>query len=86
MKSSPTARFRPLLTDQPKAVQKQANSTYRLFRDDPFRKSLRFKEVSPDESVWSARVGIGYRVLGVRSEDEIVWFWIGSHSDYENLI
>ena len=23
---------------------------------------------------------------GVRAEDEIVWYWIGSHADYERLL
>ncbi len=32
------------------------------------------------------RVGIHYRALGVRTDDEIVWFWIGSHADYDGLL
>jgi hypothetical protein len=32
------------------------------------------------------RITIEYRALGVRDADEIVWFWIGSHADYEKLI
>ena len=27
-----------------------------------------------------------YRAVGVRDEDTIIWFWIGSHSDYERLL
>jgi hypothetical protein len=29
---------------------------------------------------------MGYRALGVRRDDTIVWFWIGSHADYDKLL
>ena len=32
------------------------------------------------------RVGIGYRALAVDSPDGPVWFWIGSHAEYDRLI
>jgi hypothetical protein len=31
-------------------------------------------------------VGRNYRVLGLRDGDEITWFWIGSHSEYDRLL
>jgi hypothetical protein len=34
----------------------------------------------------SVRITKDYRALGVLSEQEIVWFWIGSHSDYDDLL
>jgi hypothetical protein len=34
----------------------------------------------------SARVGIGYRAVGVLGDDAITWFWIGSHADYDRLL
>jgi hypothetical protein len=36
--------------------------------------------------VYSVRVGIGWRALGLKVEDAMVWFWIGSHSEYEVVI
>ena len=27
-----------------------------------------------------------YRAVGVLAGDEIVWFWIGAHSDYARLL
>jgi hypothetical protein len=27
-----------------------------------------------------------YRALGVKEGDEIIWFWIGSHADYDRLL
>jgi len=34
----------------------------------------------------SARVTRDYRVLGVLANDIVIWFWIGSHDNYERLI
>jgi hypothetical protein len=34
----------------------------------------------------SVRVGLAYRALGVRDTEEIIWFWIGSHADYDQLL
>jgi hypothetical protein len=35
---------------------------------------------------YSARVGIGYRAVGVLDGDTITWFWIGSHANYDRLL
>jgi hypothetical protein len=32
------------------------------------------------------RVGAHYRALGVDVEGGVLWFWIGSHADYDRLI
>jgi len=82
MRSKRTSRFNELLRNLPGDVRKQAYTAYRLFRRDPYHPSLHFKKVSP--TVYSARVGISYRVLGRREEDDlIVWFWIGTHAEYD---
>jgi hypothetical protein len=31
-------------------------------------------------------VGLGWRAVGVRDGDTMVWFWIGSHADYDRLL
>ena len=35
---------------------------------------------------WSARVGLRYRALALEVDDGYLWFWIGSHADYDRLI
>ncbi|MCX7783401.1 MAG: hypothetical protein N2318_07110 [Meiothermus sp.] len=70
----------------PENVRKQARAAFKLWQDNPFHRSLNFKEVHAAEGIWSARVGRNYRVLGLRDAEEITWFWIGSHSDYDNLL
>jgi len=37
-------------------------------------------------SIFSARITAGYRTLGVREGDDMIWFWIGTHSEYDRLI
>lgn len=70
----------------PSRVQQQAREAYKLFRDDPFHPGLHFKKVHSEPSVWSDRVGIGYRAVAVVDEDTAIWFWIGSHADYDKLL
>ncbi len=67
-------------------MQDQARLAYRLFRDNPEHPSLRFKPVHPKRPIYSARVGLGYRALAVRDGDAVIWFWIGSHADYDHLL
>ncbi len=48
---------------------------------------MRFKHVQSSFDVYSVRIGLGYRALGVMvGPSEIVWFWIGTHADYDKLI
>ena len=56
------------------------------FRDDPRHSGLRFKKVHRTEPVYSVRVSQGYRAVGVLQMDAIIWFWIGSHADYDRLL
>lgn len=86
MKSRTTRRFRELLASLPAGVQEQASAAYRLFAQNPQHPSLRFKRIHPDPPIYSARVGIGYRVVGAMEGDQIVWFWIGTHAEYDQLL
>lgn len=47
---------------------------------------MRFKRVHSTRPIYSLRVSLDYRVLGVLDRDEIIWFWVGSHADYESLL
>ncbi len=70
----------------PEDVRRQAKAAFKLWKENPFHPSLRFKEVHAGEGIWSARVGRNYRVVGLRDGDEVTWFWIGSHSEYDRLL
>ena len=54
-----------------------------LLKVNPQHPSLRFKRVG---RLRSARVGMHYRALGVDVSDGVLWFWIGTHADYDTLI
>lgn len=85
MNSHVTNRFRALLDALPNDVQKQALKAFRQFQRDPFHPGLNFEEIDPQIGLWSARVSRKYRVLGYRQGDEIRWFWIGTHAEYDGL-
>lgn len=86
MNSRTTKRFRELLDVMPSQVQKQAREAYRLFQQNSAHPGLRFKQVHLDPPIYSARVGIGYRALGTLDGDTVIWFWIGSHAEYDKLL
>jgi mRNA-degrading endonuclease RelE of RelBE toxin-antitoxin system len=86
MKSSVTKTFRKQLDQLPASIQEQAAKAYSLWRSDPYHNSLQFKRVSQRQPIYSARVGINYRVLGLLEENHIYWFWIGNHDEYDELL
>ena len=86
MKSRTTTEFRKLFSALSKQVQKQAHEAYRQFKEDPSYPSLRFKKVHPDLSIYSVRINRNYRAVGQLDEDTVVWFWVGSHADYDRLL
>ncbi|MBI4488535.1 MAG: hypothetical protein HY694_05580 [Deltaproteobacteria bacterium] len=86
MTSHTTAQFRRLFAELPAEVQRQARRAYRVFRQNPNHPSLRFKPIHPRRSIYSVRVSPGYRAVGILESDEIIWYWIGSHADYDRLL
>ncbi len=67
----------------PARVRELADKNYALLKTDPSHQSLRLKKVG---RYWSVRVGLHYRALAVEVDDGLLWFWIGSHSDYDALV
>ncbi|AFY58347.1 hypothetical protein Riv7116_5986 [Rivularia sp. PCC 7116] len=86
MKSLTTSKFRKMFADLPEQVQEQAREAYRQFKEDPNYPSLKFKKVHPQLPIYSARVNRDYRAVGQLDEDTVIWFWIGSHADYDKLL
>lgn len=84
--SRTTRRFWRLFSELPSDVQREAKGAYRLFQSNPSHPSLQFKKVEGEDDIYSARISLGYRALAVMKKDRIVWYWIGSHSDYDRLI
>lgn len=67
----------------PQKIRSLADKSFDLLKSNPKHPSLHFKQIG---EVWSVRVGLKFRALAVEQGPDLVWFWIGSHADYDNLI
>ncbi len=87
MNSELTDEFIKCFADLPERVQKTARKNYKLWKQNPSHPSLEFKKLNTNQPTYSVRAGIGWRAVGVMKDSEtIVWFWIGSHSNYDKLL
>ncbi|HHB90546.1 MAG TPA: hypothetical protein ENK60_04490 [Anaerolineae bacterium] len=86
MKSRTTRRFWKLYQSLPAEIRAAADRAYVLWMQNPYHPSLHFKRVDPVEPIYSIRITRSYRALGVMRGDVIVWFWIGTHGDYEQRL
>ncbi len=86
IESRTTRQFWRLFRDLPPEVQQEAKRAYRLFCADPAHPGLHFKKLEGEDDIYSVRIGLGYRALAVMKESRLVWYWIGSHSDYDRLV
>ena len=83
MKHHATTKFWAAYYTLPQNVQKTADKNFEILKDAPYHPSLHFKKVG---LYWSVRAGLAYRALGVLEDDTIIWFWIGTHARYDQLI
>ena len=67
----------------PAAVRDLADKNYALLKREPQHPSLRLKKVG---RYWSVRIGLRYRALATEVDGGLLWFWIGSHGDYDAMI
>nr|WP_281517551.1 hypothetical protein [Ferranicluibacter rubi] len=78
-----TAAFWKCYDALPGHVRTVADRNFDILKGDPFHPSLHLKQVG---RFWSVRVGSSWRALAVRNGEDLVWFWIGSHADYDKLL
>jgi hypothetical protein len=83
MKHRASKRFWECYNELPEDIQNLADKNYELLKASPQHPSLHFKKVG---EFWSVRVGLGHRTLAVEKGDDLVWFWIGKHDEYDRLI
>ena len=86
MNSRATPRFWAAYQELPPEVKAAAQKAYRLFRENPNHPGLQFKKVHDREPVYSVRVTVAYRAVGLLENDEVTWFWIGNHAEYDRLL
>ncbi|MEM1213094.1 MAG: hypothetical protein AAGI68_12450 [Planctomycetota bacterium] len=73
------SRYRQL----PKDVRRLADQQHVLLLQDSRHPSLHFKKTG---RLWSARVGLHYRALATEVDDGYLWFWIGTHAEYDRIL
>jgi hypothetical protein len=67
----------------PKSIQQLADKNFDLLKQNPKHASLHLKKI---RDFWSVRVGVKYRALAIEVEEGLVWFWIGTHAEYDKFI
>jgi len=86
MKSVTTAPFRKCLDRLPKKIQAKAKISYLLWIENPNYPSLHFKQIHSTEPIYSVRISLAYRDLGIIKNDTMIWFWIGSHEEFNSIV
>ncbi|MGA3204918.1 MAG: hypothetical protein ABSF12_20685 [Bryobacteraceae bacterium] len=86
MQSRATRQFWRLFSDLPDDIQRDAKRAYRLFQANPTHPGLQFKKLEGEDNVYSVRIGLNYRAMAAMKKERIVWYWIGSHSEYDRLV
>ena len=67
----------------PEPVRALADKQFEILKTDPRHLSLHFKRAGRFHSV---RVGAHYRALAVDVPDGVLWFWIGTHAEYDRIV
>ena len=86
MISHTNSSFWKLYKKLPQSIRNIAKKQYKLFATDPYHASLHFKRVHSTKPIYSVRITRNYRVVGVLNDNIIIWFWVGSHDDYDKLL
>ena len=83
--SQTTRQFWRLFEQLPDDTKDDARRVYGLFQVNPFHPSLHFKKLEGQGPIYSIRISLNYRALGTMKDNYIVWFWIGTHAEYDRL-
>ena len=86
MKHFALPKFWECYRDLPKHIQALADEKFELLKINPRQPSLHFKKIGNQQQLWSVRVSLHYRASGRNRIEGVVWFWIGSHAEYDRLL
>lgn len=86
MKSETNPKFWKYYDKLPQSIQEAAKKAYEIWQKDPYNPSLKFKQIHSIKPIYSVRIGLNYRAVRIKEGDTVIWFWIGSHSEYDKLI
>ncbi|MBI3946990.1 MAG: hypothetical protein HY321_13785 [Armatimonadetes bacterium] len=83
MRHRATPQFWSLYHRLPEEVRELSDRCYDVLRRNPRHPSLRMKKTG---RFWTVRVGLHYRAVAVEHEGDLIWFWIGTHAEYDRLL
>ena len=83
MNSRGTADFWELYYGLPPHIREAAREAFQKFLENPAHPSLRLERLRSDGRAWSVRVTRNYRAVARRYDDDWLWFWIGSHAEFD---
>lgn len=86
MLSTTTEGFRKAYAKLPESIKKAAKKNYSVWQNNPGHKSLKYKKISKTKEIYSIRISKGWRALGLKNKETMIWFWVGSHNEYDKLI
>jgi hypothetical protein len=83
VKSRATPEFWHLYRDLPKDIQTATGKAYAVFLKNPAHPGLRLERLRSDPRAWSVRITRDYRAVALRAGDDWIWFWIGTHKEFD---
>lgn len=86
MNSKTTKNFRSMLAILPSDIRRDAREAYRWFNQNPAHPGLHLKKVHSIRPIYSVRISIDYRAVGELDGNDMIWFWIGPHGEYDKLL
>jgi hypothetical protein len=64
-------------------IRQLADAKFQLLKSASRHPSLRLKKIGAS---WSVRIGLRHRALAKERAEGLVWYWIGRHDEYEQLL
>ena len=77
--------------DLPEKIQKSVRKAIRMYEESPRAKGLMLhrlkdnKRGSHFDGSWSVRVNQQYRAIFVIVNGKALWYWVGTHNDYNRF-
>lgn len=67
----------------PRQIKELADKNFKILKNNPQHPSIHLKKAA---GYLSARIGMKHRALAVEMEEGFLWFWIGTHTEYDKLL
>jgi len=67
----------------PENIRNLSRENFEILKKNPYYLSIHFKKIG---KFWSVRIGDYYRALAIEEGEDYIWFWIGTHNDYDNMV